>query len=39
MGFHNLTICADVDLTAFGSVQRPVRMIRHPSTIQFHGGE
>ena len=24
MGFHNLTLCADVNLTAFGSVQRPV---------------
>ena len=24
MGLHNLTLCADVDLTAFGSVQRPV---------------
>ena len=24
MGFHNLTLCEDVDLTAFGSVQRPV---------------
>ena len=25
MGFHSLTLCEDVDLTAFGSVQRPVR--------------
>ncbi len=24
MGFHSLTLCEDVDLTAFGSVQRPV---------------
>lgn len=24
MGFHSLTLCEDVDLTAFGSAQRPV---------------
>ena len=24
MGFHSLTLCEDVDLTAFGSVQRSV---------------
>ncbi len=24
MGFHSLTLCEDVDLTAFGGAQRPV---------------
>ncbi len=32
MGFHNLTLCADVDLTAFGSVQRPV-LYNYGSTL------